>query len=214
MAATEAQQPAPRTISVTGTAVGFVPADAIIWNITLKSTGTELSEVKALSDKQVKWIVDELTKKGIQGSDMVIGIPKIQDARLAEDGRTAQDISKHLSLSRTVTVRQRDPKQFAGILDVLTRGTGYTMNYTVVSSKTEQITKETMVKATQAAKDKASAMAAVLGAKIGNVLSINEYPPAGWKVPDETVPIDENSSAIGADAEKVRTTVFVTFELQ
>jgi uncharacterized protein YggE len=211
--AAEGQQSPLRTISVSGSAVGYIPADTILWNVTLLTSGKDVVEAKAASDEQVKGLTDACAKRGIQGTDMVVGIVRIQDARIEEKTET-HDPAKPFTVTRVVTIRQRDPRLFPEILEMLSRGKGIRVRYNVVSSKADQITKETMVKATEAAKDKAAAMAAVVGARLGNVLAINEYPPAGWSTPDENVPIDQSSAAFGADAEKLRIIVYVTFEIQ
>jgi uncharacterized protein YggE len=211
--ATEEKQPPPRTVSVSGSAVGYVPADTILWNVTLQTAGKDVVEAKAASDEQVKGLTDACAKRGVQVSDIVVGIVRIQDARVDEKVET-RDPARPFNVTRIVTVRQRDPRLFSEMLEMLSRGKGIRTRYNVVSSKTDQVTKETIVKATEAAKDKATAMATVLGARLGSVLTINEYPPAGWNTPDDSVPIDQSSAAFGADAERVRITVFVTFELQ
>ena len=46
-------------------------------------------------------------------------------------------------------------------------------------------------------------MVGVLGARLGNVLTVDEYPPSNRQAAEENVPIDAGSSAFGADAEKV-----------
>lgn len=213
VAATEAQQPLSRTIAVSGTAVGYIPIDTVLWNVTLQAAGKDVVEAKASSDEQVKGLADACALKGVQAADIVIGIVRIQDAR-TDPKAEAHDPEKLFAVTRVVTIRQRDPRLFSEMLEMLSRGKGMRVKYDVVSSKTDQIVKETMVKATEAAKDKATAMVAALGARLGNVLTIDEYPPAGWNTPDESVPIDQGATAFGADAEKVRITMFVTFEIQ
>jgi uncharacterized protein YggE len=212
-AAPEGQTPPPRTISVSGSAVGYVPQDTILWDITLQTAGKEVVDAKASSDDQVKELTSACLKKEIQGADIAVGIVKIRDARLGE-GTGASDPAKPLNVTRVITVRQRDTRLFSEMLEMLSRGKGTKVHYRVVSSRAAQVTRDTTVKATAAAKDKAAAMAAVLGAQIGNVLTINEYPPVGWNTPDENVPIDQSSASFGADAEEIRITVYVTFQIQ
>ncbi|OGV84499.1 MAG: hypothetical protein A2340_00590 [Lentisphaerae bacterium RIFOXYB12_FULL_60_10] len=205
-------QPPLRTISVSGSAVGHVPADTILWNVTLLTADKTVVEAKVSSDGQVKGLVDACTRLGIQGSNIVVGIMRIQDARMEEV--EARDASKPFNVTRVVTIRQQEPRLFREMLEMLSRGKGYGVRYDVVSSRTDQIKKETMVKATETAKEKAAAMAAVLGAQLGNVQTINEYPPVGWNSPDSSILVDQSSTAFGVDAETIRITIFVTFEIQ
>jgi uncharacterized protein len=212
-AAQEDKQPPQRMIAVSGSAIGYIPADTVLWDLTLQVSGKDLIETKAASDEQVKLLTEACTKKGILVADIVVGIVKITDARLDDQGVT-RDPSKPLTITRIATIRQRDTRLFSEMLEMLSRSKGVKVRYSVVGSKTDQVTKETVVKATQAAKDKATAMVTVLGARLGNVLTVNEYPPPGWNTKEESVPVDQSSSAFGVDAEKVRITVYVTFAIE
>jgi uncharacterized protein YggE len=181
--------------------------------VTLDSSGKDLMEAKEQSDQQVKALLDVCKQKGIQGADVDVGVVRISDSRTS-DAAGHLDPNKPFTVTRVVTLRERDLRQFTAILETLSRGRATRVRYNVVSSKTDDVTRDTLVKATQAAKDKAAAMVGVLGARLGKVLRIDEYPPSGQNIPDEKVPVDQGSSAFGADAEKVRITVYVTFEIQ
>jgi len=164
------------------------------------------------NEQQVKVLLDACSKKGIQGNDVSLGMIKVKDAQVP--GQEAADASsKRFLVSRTITLRQRDVGLFQDMLDLLGKGSG-PVKYTTYCSKSDKITRDTLIRATQAAKEKATAMATALGATLGPVLSVNEYPPKGENVPENNVVTDESSGAFGAEAEKVRITVFATFELQ
>jgi hypothetical protein len=53
-----------------------------------------------------------------------------------------------------------------------------------------------------------------LGAKLGNILKLSEQPPSDAKVGPENIPVDQSSTSLSADSERVRVTVYATFELQ
>jgi uncharacterized protein YggE len=113
-----------------------------------------------------------------------------------------------------VTARQRDSAGFTKTLEALTLDRHLRFRYGITSAKRPEVEKDVLLRAVQAAKDKAQAMAGVAGARLGHVLTINEYPPPGWNIPPEHVPVDAPSSVFGAEAETVAITVYVTFELE
>ena len=57
-------------------------------------------------------------------------------------------------------------------------------------------------------------MATALGATLGPVYSVSEYPPPGQTIKEDSVITNESGGAFGAEVEKIRITVFATFELQ
>jgi uncharacterized protein YggE len=210
----EEKKPLSRTISVSGTAISYIPADTILWTVTLQTAANDVTEAKTLSDIQVKELVDICAKKNIAAQDISAGIFKIHDTRLEENTAMRNDMGKLFTVIRIATIRQKDATIFPDMLNLLSKAKGIKVRYNIVSSKTDQITKETLVKATEAAKNKATAMVTSLGAQLVKVISINEYPPIGWNIPESNVPVDQSSAVFAAEAEKVRITVYVTFEIE
>ena len=208
------KKPVSRTISVSGSAISYIPADTILWTVTLQTAANDVTEAKTLSDTQVKELVDVCAKKNIAAQDISAGIFKIHDTRLEENAAIKNDAGKLFAVTRIATIRQKDATIFPDMLSMLSKAKGIKVSYNIVSSKTDQITKETLVKATEAAKKKATAMVTSLGAQLGKVISINEYPPIGWNIPESNVPVDQTSAVFAAEAEKVRITVYVTFEIE
>ena len=203
----------PCTITVTGRAVGYIPADTVIWAITLESMGKDVSDVKQASDRLVKTLADACMRLGIQPADIDTGLIRMEDARIV--GRTApEDLKKPFTATRTVTIRQTDLGGFNDVLEMLSTQAIKRMRYVFVSSQRETVVRETIVEAARVATDKAAAMAAVAGAALGKPLLINEYAPPHLKIPEDAVPVDKDSPAFGADAEKIIATVYVTFELE
>lgn len=203
--------PKPRTVSVSGSAVGYLQPDAILWTVVRESSGKNLIEAKEANETQIKTLLDACAKKGIQGPDISLGMISIQDAHAGQSADTPAN-AKRFTVSRTITIRQRELAIFHDMLDLLSKGTGKT-KYATYCSKTDKITRDTLLRATQAAKDKAAAMATVLGATLGPVLSLDEYPPVGSTIKHEDVVIDESAAIFNAEAEKLRVTIYAVFEL-
>lgn len=192
------------TVSVTGTAVGWIPNDVVIWTLTMEATDKDILRAKEKSEERVKTLTELFRQKGVLNTDMVVGFTQMKDA---EGGGG-------VTVTRTVTVRQRDLSKFTQTLEALPQAGRMQMKYAVGSSKRAEITRETMNKAVEAAKDKAAAMASVAGAKLGRPLTISEYPPPGWNVSPETLIVDVPSTAFGADTERIMITIYATFELE
>jgi uncharacterized protein YggE len=210
-AAQQAPQP-PRTITVTGRAVGYIPKDTVIWTISLESTGKDVPAVKQAADLRLKAVTDICQAKGIQADDIDPGLIHLVDTRITDSA--AADPQKPILATRNVTVRQRDAAKFNDLLDVLSRDKTNRVKFVFVCSKRDEVMRETVTQASQAAREKAAAMATVAGAKVGRPLTIDEYPPAKMNVPEASVPVDHDTPAFGVDCEKVIMTVYVTFELE
>lgn len=96
------------------------------------------------------------------------------------------------------------------------------VNFSFESTHVHQVRAETRLKALKMAKDKATAMAESVGAKLGRVLTINERAKdGGWQNPasnsafiESTPPVDVASDKFVPGAIKVQVTVYATFELE
>ena len=210
--APQAEKKASRTISVSGCAIGYIQPDAVLWTVSPQATGKTLAEAREACEQQVKALLDGCSKKGVQGNDVSLGMVNVQDA-LSGRAESPQDRPERFAVSRTLTLRQRELHLFQEMLSYLGRGTGK-VSYKLYCARVDKITRDTLLRATQAAKDKAGAMANVLGATLGPVLSVSEYAPTNTTIKQENVIVDDNSPVYGADAEKINITVFATFELQ
>ena len=133
-AASEPQQPPPRTISVSGSSVGYIPKDTILWDITFRSAGRDLLDAKAASDQRLKDLLEVCAAQGIQGSNVVASIPKIQDAR-QNSTDVAGEPGKPFVVTRIVTLRQQDLRRFTELLDALSHAKNFKVHYQAVSSK-------------------------------------------------------------------------------
>lgn len=202
-----------RTISVSGTAMGYAPPDIVQWSLDLESNGKGLLETKAASDQQVMRILEVCKAYAITNEDIDIGVLRVGDVKPGDPAKAA-DPQLYFKATRTMTVRQRNLHHFGDLLRAFAPAKGMGFRYCFVSSKIDQLTRETLVKATRVAKEKAQAMAAVADARLGQVVRIDEHLPEGKQVPAEQVPVDITSAAFGADSIALTATVFAVFELQ
>ncbi len=201
-----------RTVSVSGCAIGYIQPDTVLWTLTPQANAKLLAEAREACEKQVKVLLDRCAKKGIQGPDVTLGRLNIRDALIKQgDGQQGPE---RFTVSRTITLRQRDLSLFHDMLNDLSTGGSGKVNYKLFCSRTDAITRETLLRATQAAKDKAGAMATVLGAKLGAALSVSEFAPTNTAVSQEQLLIDDSSPVYSSDAQKINIAVYATFELQ
>ena len=204
--------PKPRTISVSGCAIGYVQPDAVLWTIVCEAKGKNLLGAKTVSEEQVKTLIDACAKKGVQGADVSLGLISIKDASMGHT-ESLQDSAERFTVARTITLRQRDIQAFHDLLATVSMGTGK-VSYKLYCSRVDKITRDTLLRATQAAKEKAKAMASALGASLGPVLTVSEFAPTNIVAKAEDAIVDDSSSVFSAEAEKVCVVVYAIFELQ
>jgi uncharacterized protein YggE len=113
-------------------------------------------------------------------------------------------------------------KRFDEYLTTLLASTDMDVFMSYESSQIQEIRAETRLKALRAAKEKAAAMAEVMGANLGKVLTINEHSSADpWRSPlsnanfiQSTPPADLATETFVPGSISVPVTVYVTFELE
>ena len=171
-AAADDENPTP-SISVTGTVETKIAPDQIRWSVTLMDTDMDMRTAMARNDERVKKVVALRQQLGVGDEDMDTGTVNIQ--REYERGPQGERGDfKGYTVRRNVTIRQRDLKRFDEFLDSLVASSDMEMYFNYESSKMEEVRAETRLKALKVARDKAQAMAEVVGSKLGKPLSIDE----------------------------------------
>lgn len=194
-----------QTMFVTGRAEGFIPSDTIFWTITLTSTNSDAVKAKETSDQKSTELAQSLRVAGVPTPNIMVGTVRMQGPDTGQ--------GHGFTVTRTVTVRQTDLSKFSQVLEVLNTSGRLKFSYVIGSSKRAEVTRDTITKAAQAAKNKAEAMAGVFGARI-RLQSVSEYPPPGWATPDDRVPVDITAPGFGPDGEDVSITLYVTFAIE
>jgi uncharacterized protein len=210
-----------RSISVTGTVETKVAPDQIVWRISLTATDTNLAKAKTRSDEQVKSVVALRDKLRIAEGDLETG-PISVNREYERDARGMRGNFKYFAVSRSLTIRERDLKRFDEFIDTLVSSTDMEVYFNYESSRQREVRAETRLKALQAAKQKAAAMAEALGAKLGPVLSINEHSAtdsgrgmlSNVSYVQSTPPADVATETFVPGAITIPVTVYVAFELK
>ena len=91
-----------RTVEVKGLCEHEVKADRVIWPLTFKTMGDDLSSVLGQAERDNAKIVEFLTKGGIPAGDITVAAPLISDKYAAEYGNN--DRKFRYLLTNTVTV--------------------------------------------------------------------------------------------------------------
>jgi uncharacterized protein len=219
--AAHADDKAVRSVSVSGTVETKVAPDQIVWQINLTATDTSLSKAKARSDEQAKAVVALQGKLGIQKGDLQTGLISV-NREYEHDQRGQRGNFKDFVVSRSITIRERDLKRFDEFLDTLLASTDMEVYMNYESSRMQEVRTEARLKALRLAKEKATAMADALGAKLGRALTINEHSAAEpWKGPlsnanfvQSTASADLATQTFVPGSISVPVTVYVTFELE
>ena len=168
-----------RTIAVTGTVETQIAPDIIVWNIMLRDLNKDFAAVKTVSDEKMKKVVALREKLKIPEADFQTGplsVERVYEPRPGTSSAQGDERGefKGYSMRRSITVTQRDLKQFDKYFDTLLGSTDMEVSYFYDASKKYDVRKETRLKALAAAREKAAAMAEALGAKLGRVMTINE----------------------------------------
>jgi uncharacterized protein len=212
-----------RSISVTGTVEVQTAPDTIVWSISLSDTDKDLVTAKKKNDDKVKAVLALRQKLGVKEGDCETS-PIYVHRDYERDERGGQGAFKGFVVSRGITMRQHDLKRFDEFLDSLVSSTEMEVSYNFESSKMAEMRAEARLKALKVAKDKAAAMAAVYGAKLGQVLAIADHSAgSGWGsymaqnngyVGEARLAADVASPTFVPGQISDRVTVYVTFSLE
>jgi uncharacterized protein YggE len=209
-----------RTISVSGTVEWKIAPDQIVWTISLTDSDKELSKAKNKSDDKVKSVLALQKKLSLDDGDLQTG--RLFIRREFERDRHGHPLEfKHFVINRKITIRQRDLTRFDEFFDTLISSANMEVDFKFEASQIEDVRADMRLKAMQVAKDKAEAMAAAVGATLGQVLTINEHSPRsrGPNPFNVSVVHSEPSADLATEmfvpgAISERVTVYVTFELE
>ena len=210
-----------RGISVTGTVETKAAPDLVVWRISLMDTDEDMREAKRRNDEKIKSVVALRETLGVGNADFETGRISIR-REYERDPHGRRGEFKHFVVSRSVTIRQRDLKRFDDFLDALVSSAEMEVSFTFESSRIHAIRAETRLKALQAAKEKAAAMAEVVGAKLGRATRIDEHGQSGsWQNfsfnashIQSTPTVDLATDRFVPGAISVQVTVYATFALE
>ena len=155
-----------RSVKVTGTAVAKVKPDTVVWTVNVTNTDANLKVARDANDEGVRKVLALRDKLGIDAKDVQTGNLRIQKV-FERDRSGNQGAFRHYSFQRTIVLRQRDTAKFDDVLQNLTGTENVEISYSLESADFHKVRRETRLRAVKVAKEKASEMTSLLGAKLG-----------------------------------------------
>ena len=212
-----------RSISVTGTAVTRTMPDTIVWHVSTSDFDRDLVSAKESSDRKLRAILGLREELKIDKEDLETGHLSIR-REYEYDERGHQKAFKHFAVTRSVTLRQRNVDRFDEFFSKLVSSAEMEVSVSFESSRLHESRAETRLKALRIAQEKAEAMVKELGAKLGEVVRIDEHRPtsqpfspmsnAAFFDAGSLPEVDTTGGTFAPGAIEVRTTVYVTFGIE
>lgn len=204
--------PEPRTITVTGNAERILDADRVRIAVSLRSVRDDLAAARNASQESFAVIVNGLGEIGIPSEKIELENHSL--GREYETGPDGERIPRGFFSERRFTIELDDPSLLELVHGNLAENAEVAVNHTNFSRKDEiEVRKELRKTALSAALEKAGAMAAVYGQKVGKPLKMNEgggFGPAMYNTRNTgvTMEVDGTGGRVTLNA-----LVEVTFEL-
>jgi uncharacterized protein YggE len=214
-------KPEPRLVTVTGEAEVLVVPDEVVFDLTVQSVNRDLRLAKAQTDGQLKKLLEMTRRYNVAPKDVQTDYVKLEPRyRGNDESRTFLGYSVRKDLVFTL----RDVSRAEELLsDLIEAGTTRINGVRFLTSQMRKHRDEARALAMRAAHEKATALAAEIGQKIGKAYSIEEEATQRGNIYAQNVSSNAMSSAGGdaADSEgtlslgqiKVTASVTVRFEL-
>lgn len=176
----EGENTTPSTISVSGSADVRVVPDEVIIALGVETSDTNLLAAKSKNDERVSSVIKVLTDNGVEAKYIQTDYLSIQPRY-----RDSYDQQSFLGywVRKSVAVTLKDVAKFETVLTgVLEAGANYVHGVDFRTTELRKHRDTARSLAIRAAKEKAEALAAELGMKVGQVTNIAEgY--GGWSFP-------------------------------
>lgn len=212
--------PAPRTVAVTGMAEVETTPDEFVVTVGVDTTGPDAARAKSANDAIMRALLDVPRQLGVDPKWVrTEGFSLAPRFEGAWDARRLVGFEAH----KTLVLVLHDDKQVEPALEALFRdGANRIEGVQFKSTKILEQRKLARTKAVAAAREKAEAMAGVLGQKVGRPLRIDETAEPSsspWSPAPQSNVVFNNETrselreAMAAGKIRVPATVAITFEL-
>ena len=215
-----------RTISVSGTAVVKTAPDMIVWQLHIADYDPILAQAKKRNDAKMERVFALRDELDVEKEDLETGRVNVRKEYHRDEHRNRTTF-KHFAISRSVTIRQSDLLRFDEFLHKLVSGSDMDVSFSFETSRILELRGEARLKAVRLAQEKAQAMADVVGAKLGKVITLNEHRGSGRVLPAQSYatnamtfdrisppPVDLVSGTSAPGAIDVQISVYAMFELE
>jgi uncharacterized protein YggE len=168
-------KPEPRLITVTGDAEVLVVPDEVVFDLTVQNINREMRTAKSLTDEQLKKLIEITRRYHIDPKDVQTDYIKLEPRyRGNDESRTFIGYSVRKDLVFTL----RDVSRAEELLsEVLESGISRVNGVRFQTSQMRKYRDQARALAIRAAQEKATALTAEIGQKIGKAYSIEEESP-------------------------------------
>lgn len=164
---------APRTITVNGNAESILPADRVRISGALRSVRDDLADARNASQEAFTSVIKSLGELGVPSEKIELENHSL--GREFENGPDGRRIAKGFFSERQFIIELDDASLLELVHGSLAESTEVAVHHTAFSRKDEiEVRAELRKSALTAALEKAGAMAAVYGQKVGKPLKMSE----------------------------------------
>jgi uncharacterized protein len=172
-----AQTQQPALITVSGSAEIRVVPNEVILNVGVETRNANLAAGKKDNDAQIAAGLDFLKEQGVEGKNIQTDYLNIQPCY--ENNNTT--IIAYYNVTKNIVIRLTTVTNLEPILTgLLSRGVNQVGGINFCTTELRKYRDEARIKAFHAAKEKAQALAAEAGVKLGKINNISTYDIGGW----------------------------------
>ena len=205
----------PRTIYVSGTSEIILETDYVEWEVDLRDLDLDPVKAKAMNDDRYEAVLKLAKDLDIDKDDVVIG--EVSIYKTTKKNKDGEYVFAGYVVKREMVLIQRELEEFD---EMLARLAGFKAEFDISygSAKLRETKRKAQLAAVKAAREKAEALAGVLGQKVGRPLYIEDHDvDVGFDLNDA---LSNTSSGGGGDRDgtrygsiTVRSGVDIRFEL-
>jgi uncharacterized protein YggE len=176
-ASTEALSQTPRSISVTGQAEVKVTPSLVNLVFGVETLNKALPVAKEENDKRVQAVVQATQALGVAAKDIQTDYIHVEPRY---DDLSTGTVLRHYTVQKTIAVTLNDVSKFERCLSgALQAGATHIIGVEFLTTELRKYRDEARARAIQAAREKAVALAGELNARVGKVITIQEYGAGG-----------------------------------
>jgi uncharacterized protein YggE len=213
-----------RTISVQGTAEVMMAPDQVEISMSVETNNMTLDKAREENDSKVSAILAMVKKMGVEDkyiqTDYMTVEPRY-DQKYGDNGQPSERVFEGYYMTKHMTITLRDVTKYEKLIaEALKLGTNYVNGASFEVSNSRKVKDQARLDAIKSAKEKATALAAELGQKVGKPLMINEgtnsyYPLAANVRSEYKGTYQDNEVMSTAPGQiKIEAEVSVVFELE
>ncbi len=214
--AVQAQSPTtqPRTISVSGVGKVATVPDTASFTIGVQTQAKTASNALTQNSTQMQGVIDALKNAGVQAADIQTQTVNLQPQYNQQSNAATNQLTGYIA-TNTVSVTVRNLNNLGELLDAAVTAGGNTIqNIQFEVSNPSQLVDQARQAAFTDAKQKATQLAQLAGATLGQVYTINETSQAPQPLYSPSVSAERAAVPIQPGTQNVEVDLNITWYLQ